>query len=329
MEIKVEQITLVRPNSTHVFTVTEQDVDLRLDMYLKKLFPSYSRNFLQELIEHEKVLVNDKKDIKAHTFTRLNDTVTVTFPPVPVLDQPKEVPQDLKVEIVHLDEHFMVVNKPANLSVHPPKLVSTEATLVDWLLKTFQELKDVGYADRPGIVHRLDKDTSGIMLVARNNCAHALLCEKFKNRTIEKTYLALVAGHPAQEGSIDYAIMRHPTKRNTMTHVNSSYTSGSNVRNAKTLYKVLEYFKECSLVEVKPLTGRTHQIRVHFAAIGHPLIGDYVYGKKSKIILRQALHAYKLSFEFNGKLYEFCKNPPEDFSSFLELLRSNETKNSA
>jgi 23S rRNA pseudouridine1911/1915/1917 synthase len=328
-KIKVEQIKLVEPSSVHTFTIEQQDTELRLDMYLKKLFPSYSRNFLQELIWSHNVVVNNKNDNKCHTLTKLDDVVTVTFPPIPVLDQPKNLPETIAVEVIHIDEHFMVINKPANLAVHPPKLNSKEATLVDWLLKTFHELKDVGLTDRPGIVHRLDKDTSGIMLVARNNCAHALLCEKFKERTIEKTYLALVSGHPDKEGSIEYAIMRHPTKRNTMTHVTTPYTSGSTIRNAKTLYKVLEYFEDCSLVEVKPLTGRTHQIRIHFAALGHPLLGDYVYGKKSKIIARQALHAYKLSFEFNGQLYEFCKNPPEDFQFFLDLLRNNKTKNSA
>lgn len=322
-------ITLIAPNSLHTFTVPAEDVHQRLDMYLKKLFPSYSRSFLQELVEQGMVLINDKNDIKSHTFTRLGDTIQVTFPPLPIADQPRDVPDTIKVDIVHMDEHFMVVNKPSNLSVHPPKLTSTEATLVDWLVKTFKELKEVGYTDRPGIVHRLDKDTSGIMLVARNNCAHAILCDMFKNRTIEKTYLAIVAGHPEPEGSIDYAITRHPTKRNTMTHVTAAYTSGSNIRNAKTNYRVLEYFKDCALVEAKPLTGRTHQIRIHFTAIGHPLIGDYVYGKKSKVITRQALHAYKLAFEFNGKLHEFCQNPPADFQNLLEILRKDETKNSA
>lgn len=325
----MEQITLIPPDSVHRFLVAAQDVNQRLDMYLKKLFPSYSRSFLQEIIEQEMVLINDKKGAKSSTITKLDDIIVVTFPPVPVANQPREIPEGLNVEIVLMDEHFMVVNKPANLSVHPPKLTSTEATLVDWLVRAFQEIKDVGYADRPGIVHRLDKDTSGIMLVARNNPAHAILCDMFKNRTIEKTYLALVTGRPDKEGVIDYAITRHPTKRNTMTHVTTSYQRGSTVRDSKTNYRVLEYFKDAALVEVKPLTGRTHQIRVHFAAIGHALIGDYVYGKKSKIILRQALHAYKLAFEFNGKLYEVEQNPPNDFQNLLELLRSDETKNSA
>jgi 23S rRNA pseudouridine1911/1915/1917 synthase len=273
-------------------------------------------------------LINDKI-VKCHTFLKQDDVVTVTFPPIPTASQPREIPTNLTVEIVHMDQHFMVINKPANLSVHPPKIAHAQATLVDWLVHTFQEIKEVGYTDRPGIVHRLDKDTSGIMLIARNNPAHAILCDMFKNRTIEKTYLAIVAGHPDKEGIIDFAIMRHQTKRNTMTHVTSTYRSGSNVRDAKTSYRVLEYFKDCSLVEAKPLTGRTHQIRVHFAAIGHPLIGDYVYGKKSKIILRQALHAHRLVFEFNGKLYDIAQNPPADFQNLLEIVRSNETKISA
>lgn len=217
----------------------------------------------------------------------------------------------------------MVVNKPSNLVVHPPRVTSKDVTLIDWLVHTFNELEQVGYADRPGIVHRLDKNTSGLMLVARNNCAHALLCDMFKKRTIQKTYLALVTGHPDKEGTIDFAIMRHQTKRNTMMHVRPGSHTNGKVREACTHYRVLEYFDDCSLVQIKPITGRTHQIRVHFAALGHALVGDYVYGKKSKTIKRQALHAYKLSFKFNGKQYEFCQNPPEDFQNFLEILRNN------
>jgi len=320
----MENITLVQPNTTHQFLACDSEAGQRLDLFLKKSFPSYSRNFLQQLILQNLVQVNNKKKIKPRTVIKAQDKITITFPPCE-LERPRmEIPKDLKVNIVYEDKHFFVVNKPDNLSVHPPKISHKDVTLIDWLVHRFQELSRVGYTDRPGIVHRLDKDTSGILLVARNNCAHALLCDLFRKREIQKTYLALVEGHPDKEGTIDFAIMRHRTKRNTMTHaIPGPAQSGPKRRDACTHYKVLEYFEKGSLVEVKPITGRTHQIRVHFAAIGHPIIGDYLYGKKLKTIKRQALHAYKLSFKFNGKQYDFCQKPPEDFEKKIEILRNN------
>ena len=319
----MENITLVQPNTTHQFLVSDSQAGQRLDQYLKKVFPSYSRNFLQQLITQNLVQVNNKKQVKPRTVVKNQDQITITFPPQECERPRMEIPKDLKVEIVHEDQHFFVINKPNNLAVHPPKITHQDVTLIDWLTHKFQELSRVGYADRPGIVHRLDKDTSGILLVARNNCAHALLCDLFRKREIQKTYLALVSGHPDKEGTIDFAIMRHQTKRNTMTHVlPGPVQSGPKRRDACTHYKVLEYFKDASLIEAKPVTGRTHQIRVHFAAIGHPIIGDYVYGKKSKTMPRQALHAQKLSFKFNGKQYNFCQNPPEDFLKNIEILRN-------
>jgi len=308
----------------HRFLVADSQAGQRLDHYLKKLFPSYSRNFLQQLIEQNLVEINNNKEVKPRTVVKINDKIIVTFPPFQ-LERPRiEIPDNLNVEIAHEDKHFFVINKPDNLAVHPPKITHSEPTLIDWLVEKFQELSRVGYADRPGIVHRLDKDTSGILLVARNNCAHALLCDLFRKREIEKTYLALVEGHPDKEGTIDFAIMRHPKKRNTMTHVlPGPVQSGPKRRDACTHYKVLEYFENSSFVQVKPETGRTHQIRVHFAAIGHPIIGDYIYGKKSKTMPRQALHAYKLSFKFNGKQYEFSQKPPKDFQKKIEILRNN------
>lgn len=320
----MENITLVQPNTTHRFLVDDSQAGQRLDLYLKTIFPSYSRSFLQQIISQELVQVNGQVQTKPRTLTKAQDEISITFP-APQLERPRiEVPEDLEIEIVHEDKHFLVINKPDNLAVHPPKLTHKDVTLIDWLVKKFQELSRVGYADRPGIVHRLDKDTTGLLLIARNNCSHALLCDLFRKREIQKTYLALVQGHPEKEGTIDLPIMRNPTKRNTMIHaLPGPIKSGPKRRDAQTHYKVLEYFENGSLVEVKPITGRTHQIRVHFAAIGHPIIGDYVYGKKSKIIKRQALHAQKLSFKFNGKQYEFCQNPPKDFLKKIQILRNN------
>lgn len=320
----MENITVIPPNTTHQFTVSADKAGQRLDLYLKKQLPSYSRSFLQQLIAQEMVTVNNQKNIKPRTLTKSEDVVSITFPP-PTVERPqKEIPKDLHVEIVHEDPHFFIVNKPDNLAVHPPKITSVDVTLIDWLIQKCSDLSRVGYADRPGIVHRLDKDTSGIMIVARNNCAHALLSDLFRNRSIQKTYLAIVEGHPEKKGTIEFGIRRHPVRRNSMTHVKEfEKISGKKVRDACTHYEVLEYFQNCSLVEAKPVTGRTHQIRVHLAAIGHPLVGDILYGKKSKMIQRHALHAHKLSFKFNGKQYNFSENPPEDFQKILGILRNN------
>ena len=319
----MENIVRVPPNTTHNFTVPAHDAGQRLDLYLTQQFPSYSRTFFQQLIVQELVSIKNKKKVKPRTLTKSDDLITVTFPPVVTRRPQKEIPNDLDISIVHTDEHFLVINKPINLMVHPPTITSEDFTLVDWLMHTFQDISDVGVADRPGIVHRLDKDTSGIMLVARNNCALTMLGDIFRKRDIQKTYLAIVSGHPEKEGTISLSIKRHSVKRNTMVAVPPETKTNGTLRSACTHYRVLEYFDDCSLVEVKPVTGRTHQIRVHFAALGHPLVGDYIYGKKSKKIARQALHAYKLSFKFNGKQYDFCQQPPQDFQSFLEIKRNN------
>ncbi|MCK5632128.1 RluA family pseudouridine synthase [bacterium] len=321
----MENITLIPPNSTHKFTVPESDANKRLDVYLKQLFPSYSRSYFQQLIIKKLVSVNNKiKNIKPKTVTKHNDVIVVTFPPITTQLPKKNIPKDLEVEIIYHDKHFMIINKPSNLVVHPPKITSTEVTLVDWLIHTFHELSSVGFADRPGIVHRLDKDTSGLMIVACNNCSHALLGDLFRNRTIKKTYLAIVKGHPEKEGIINFSIKRNPIKRNSMVAVNPNVKNeNGKIRAACTHYKVLEYFENSSLVQVEPVTGRTHQIRVHFSALGHPIIGDHVYGETSKKIKRQALHAYKLSFKFNGNQYDFCQKPPKDFQLLIENLRNH------
>lgn len=320
----MEKITLIPPNTTHQIIVLESDVGKRLDLYLKQQFPSYSRNFFQQLICQQMVLINNKLELKAKTLTKQNDVVEITFPPITTELPKKEIPKNLDIRIVHEDKHFMIINKPANLTVHPPKITSQEVTLVDWLVYRFNELSRVGYADRPGIVHRLDKDTSGLMLVARNNCAHALLSDMFRNRTIQKTYLAVVKGHPEKNGTINFAITRDPVRRNSMIHIAAEEKKeGKKIRDACTHYEVLEYFDDCALVQAKPVTGRTHQIRVHFSAIGHPLVGDLLYGEKSKKIGRHALHAYSLTFEFNGKKNNFFQNPPQDFQKLIEILRNN------
>ena len=175
----------------------------------------------------------------------------------------------------------------------------------------FKEFEKFGDDERPGIVHRLDKDTSGLLVVARNIKSQIVLSNLFKDRRVKKTYLAVVEGHPPSEGKIDFEIGRHPTERHKMSHV--SYDG----KPALTYYRVLKYYKDCSLIEVKIVTGRTHQIRVHLAAIGHRILGDDLYGISSKLIFRQALHSWKIEFKLNGKNYNFCCSVSEDFKRLL------------
>jgi 23S rRNA pseudouridine1911/1915/1917 synthase len=242
---------------------------------------------------------------------RAQDQVTVSFPKPKAYDV---VPQPVDFAIVAEEPDFLVINKPAGLVVHPPSKDSQVVTLVHGLLYRFGELAQFTDEQRPGIVHRLDKDTSGLMIVARTLPAHAHLTARFKDRAIHKTYLGVVHGHPPREGSIDYPIARCAHDPMRMTHLDRSG------KHALTHYRVLKYYQEYALVEMQPITGRTHQIRVHFAAIGHPLIGDGVYGTSSKFIKRHALHAWKLSFTYKDIDYSFAQYVPQDFSHLLKTL---------
>jgi 23S rRNA pseudouridine1911/1915/1917 synthase len=329
----MESIQIIQPNTHHQLDVMPHEQDMRLDVFITSHFPAYSRSFFQKLIEHEHVLVNGHKVVKQGTKLKVNDIVSVFFPAEEKRTYNPNT-QSLKIQVLFEHEHFLIINKPAGLNVHPPKPGHPQISLVDWLLAHYETIATVGYNDRPGIVHRLDKDTSGIMIIARTNYAHALFGEQFRKRTIKKTYLAVVEGHPTQEGKISLAIGRHPVEKTKMisvdpekTHITQDQTDGhfyapkiGRVRNALSHYKILTYFGQNSLVQVQPVTGRTHQIRVHFAGIGHPLVGDTVYGKKSLHIHRQALHAQSIAFTFNNQHYEFTAAPPQDFTTLITTL---------
>lgn len=293
----------------------------RLDKFLSSQFARYSRSFFNRLIEEGMVSINGKVELKSGALLKGGDTVTIQFPGPRVVEQ-KEAPLGFPVEVVYEHPEFLIVYKPAGLMMHAPSELSMVTTLVDWLVAHYQDIKEVGYVDRPGVVHRLDKDTSGIVIIPRTNRAHGIFGRLFHDRKIKKVYYAVVEGHPDRLGTITLPIGRDPVMRIKM----SAQVRGQKQREAATNYEVVEYFDNAALVKVMPLTGRTHQIRVHFAAIGHPLIGDATYGKKSKDIDRHALHAQQLAFEFENKPYMFEKEPPEDFKNLILRLRAGDKK---
>lgn len=333
--------TIIEPNSTLMLTVPEEMASSRLDAVLVQLLPSYSRSFFQNMIKEGYVLLNDKKIVKPSWPTKPLDNITINFPPKRVVEVTAVTEmvksKNLDIEVVYEHEHFLVIYKPANIMVHAPSERSSAITLVDWLLVHYPDISQVGYSDRPGIVHRIDKDTSGLLVVPRTPYAHAAFSRLFKDHAIHKKYLAVVEGNPDQAGTIDIPIGRSPQGNKMAAFpeykmsvnadnpiVAKSLRCSRRIRYAITHYIVKEYFKQAALIEATIVTGRTHQIRVHCAAIGHAIIGDPVYGKKSKFIKRQALHAYNLSFNFNGQAYNFCKDVPQDFQDLLRQLRKQD-----
>lgn len=309
---KMEISKIISPNAFFSFEVAPEQDSARLDVFITQQFPDYSRNFFRTLIEHDCITINNLVPKKCGVKLKTGDTIAIKFPEKrePQSYDAKDL-KNLNIEIVFEHPDFLVLYKPAGVIVHPPSEKSEMISLIDWLLATYKDIKHVGYTTRPGIVHRLDKDTSGLLIVALNNVSHAKISDMFKSRTIHKTYYAVVSGHPLKEGSIDFPIGRHPVTRSRMTH-------NATGRSALTYYKVIEYFEDSSLVEIKLITGRTHQIRVHFSTIGHPLIGDALYGTPSKKINRQALHAHSLQFDYEGNSYSFTKELPKDFQSLIK-----------
>jgi 23S rRNA pseudouridine1911/1915/1917 synthase len=317
----------VEPNSLFTFIVDESSCIQRIDQYLSNNFSHYSRTFFQKLIEEKCVSRNGIITTKSSTPIVINDTITIQFPLARIIEPGKIMDETSHVSVLETTQHFMIVYKPPYLLVHPPSKTSTAITLTDWITHNHQEISQIGIVDRPGIVHRLDKDTSGIMIITRTNHAHTIFNNLFKERKINKTYLAIVEGHPEQEGTINLAIARDPFNRIKMTtfseeanHQELCKKHSIKIRHALTHYKVLRYFKNTSLVEIKPTTGRTHQIRVHMTAIGHPIVGDQTYGQKSALITRQALHAYRLHFIFDNQEYDFSSPLPHDMQQILDAL---------
>lgn len=315
-----ESLTYNSDTLIHTFVVTKEDENKRLDLYLNSLFSEYTRNFLQQLIEKGLVTLNQKNTVKQSIKIKESDTITIQFPPQQGVDPEKLKTLDNHLSIVYEHNDFFIVNKPAGLLVHQPHANSTELTLVDWLLQAHNPIKidSIGLKERAGIVHRLDKDTSGLIIIARTPHAFKTFQEMFAQRTIYKTYYALVEGHPPREGTVDQAIGRDPYNRTKMAI--KKPTDRMIARTATTHYKTITYFQNYSLLELKPITGRTHQIRVHLRHIGHPIVGDSVYGKKSNLINRQALHAQAISFTFDGIFHSISIPLAPDIQAACDLL---------
>jgi 23S rRNA pseudouridine1911/1915/1917 synthase len=283
----------------------------RLDVFLSAKLPQLTRSQAHKLISEQKVKVNGTWSKAAHKL-RQGDIVEVD------LSEEKRTslqPQNIPLDILYCDEHIVVINKPAGLVVHPGAGV-TDGTLVNALLYHFPGIEKIGHWERPGIVHRLDKETSGVMVVARSVKAYTELKRQFKAREVEKIYLGLVWGHiQAMEGKIDWAIGRHPKYRQRIS------VRTKKPREALTYYSVKKVLKEYTLLEVKPVTGRTHQIRVHFAAAGHPIVGDSRYGgqDKAKKPTRLFLHAWHLVFAhpITKILAEFYAPVPREFQDII------------
>lgn len=301
----------------------------RLDSFVAGRLADCSRSHAGLLIRRGMIHV-DGQPCKPGYKVKTHEQVVVQIPsPVPS----ELVAEPLPIDILFEDKDLIVINKPAGMVVHPAA-GHHSGTLVHGILHHCPDLEGIGAEKRPGIVHRLDKDTSGIMVVAKNAIAHHALSRQFKNRNIQKHYLALIIGSPkASGGRIDLPVGRHPVERKKMS------TRGSRGRDALTLWTVRERFSGATLLDVELKTGRTHQIRVHCQAMGFPLAGDPVYGHRGalkrlaksnpdlyqalKKARRQMLHAYRLSFSHPGKdeLLTFEAPLPEDMASILEELR--------
>ncbi|HSI15377.1 MAG TPA: RluA family pseudouridine synthase [Chthoniobacter sp.] len=290
---------------TSEFRVEAAAAGARLDQFLAGVAAGLSRARIQDLIKEGHVTLNGGV-AKASARLRAGDVLTLNEPPaVPT----ETVAENISLDVLFEDDDLIVLNKPAGLVVHPAA-GNWSGTVVNALLHHCQTLSGIGGEQRPGIVHRLDKDTSGCLVVAKNDVAHQSLAKQFAGREVTKIYLALVVGKFKRlSGMIEAPIGRHPVQRKKMTVV-----TGDRGRASKTGYRVLRELPMGTLVECTLHTGRTHQIRVHLKHLGHPLLGDEVYGRRGSFV-RQMLHAWKLGFVHprSGKHLNFESPIPPDF----------------
>jgi 23S rRNA pseudouridine1911/1915/1917 synthase len=315
------------------FQVKARMAGKRIDAYLASRFPDYSRSVIQKVIDADAVLVNGQP-VKASYRVRLDDQIRVWLPE---LADEAPTPEEIPIPVVYEDEALVVVNKPPGMVTHPAK-GHWSGTLVNALQFHFDTLSTIAGENRPGIVHRLDRDTSGLLIVAKDDRAHKGLAQQFEARTIKKEYLALVAGVPERDSDyVERPIGFHPTNREKMA-IRLPEDGG---KEAVTFYEVLERFPRFALVRCRPQTGRTHQIRIHLAHVGHPILADKLYSGRDRItrgdllgpdapdadavlLARQALHAHvlRLAHPLTGAALSFTSPLPEDMAGVLAVLRA-------
>ncbi len=322
----IDDIDGLRSSKIVIITAQDKDLNKRLDRFMVEALPERTRSQIQKWIEKQRILVNGKL-VKAGHKIRSQEEITVHLPDLPLV---KVFPESIPLDIVYEDEDLAVINKPAGMVVHRGA-GATHGTLVNALLHHFRELSQFGGCDRPGIVHRLDKQTSGLLVVAKNDISHVNLAYQFQSRVVTKKYIALVHGDvDLDSGEIRSPIGRHRVHRAKMT------TRGSHAREAYTHYDVLEKFKRFTLLQLSIKTGRTHQIRVHLSSIKHPVVGDTLYGARERILLpgmlgsqltleRYFLHAAWLEFKHPRSHTPLCfsRGLPEELELFLKRIREH------
>ena len=292
-----------------VYNFVADKPGIRLDKYVGEKCPELSRTHAQRLIAEGYITVNNRVT-KAGLKLSVGDRVDIVIPPTPPSPL---LPEAIPLKILYEDDDLLVIDKPPGLTVHPAPGHPSH-TLINAVLSHFPHLADISDSLRPGVVHRLDKDTSGVMLVAKNSVAQINLAEQFRAHSVVKAYLVLVKGHLTPEnGIIEAPIGRDPRNRKRMAVV----TRG---REARTEYQVVRYIDDFTLLEVRPETGRTHQIRVHLSAIGYPVVGDAMYGVKSAVLSRQFIHASRLGFKSpsTDEYVEFTSELPADLEQALK-----------
>jgi 23S rRNA pseudouridine1911/1915/1917 synthase len=319
-------------DSHHTFTPAEAEIGQRLDRVIVAHCPQLSRTRIQELIEAGKVLIDGRAARKGSQHLHGGEQIIVTVEERPA---PQAVPESIPLDILYEDDDLLAVNKPAGMTVHAGA-GNPSGTLVNALLGRGQSLSQSAGALRPGIVHRLDKETSGVILVAKNDFSHAKLSDAFRHRTVKKTYIALVQGIlKSDHGRIELPIGRDPIHRTRMAARPKSSRGPliPNLREARTDWRVLSRIDATTLLEIQLHTGRTHQIRVHFSALKHPIVGDLLYGAASELRMgkttvpaldRNFLHAARLSFAQprTGQPLEIRATLPEELHQFLHTLAS-------
>ncbi|MBE6823881.1 MAG: RluA family pseudouridine synthase [Ruminococcaceae bacterium] len=302
----------------YLYTVTDEYAGQRIDAFLSSQNEDLSRSFITKNISRGLVLVNTKQVSKSFKLS-LDDVVEMT------IEEPVELdvlPQNIPLDIIYEDDDLLVVNKPKGMVVHPAAGNYTDTLVNALMFHCKDSLSGINGVLRPGIVHRIDKNTSGLLIVAKNDNSHNLLAQQIKEHSFTREYLAIVYGNINDDtGTVDKPIGRHPVDRKKMC------VTDKNSKNAVTHYEVIERFNGFTLIKCKLETGRTHQIRVHMASVGHPVAGDDVYGPKKVIteLHGQCLHARKIGFihPTSNKYIEFSSDVPQSFSKFLHKLQKS------